>query len=83
MNPAKVLRLARRLGGRIDRLLLVGCEPSPLPADDMREGLSDAVAAAVDGAVQMVLELIEKIRESENGSGKVARRGREIPSASA
>ena len=29
LNPATVLRLVRRLGGRIERLWLVGCEPSP------------------------------------------------------
>jgi hydrogenase maturation protease len=60
LNPASVLRLVRRMGGRIDRLLLVGCEPSPLDADDMREGLSDPVAGAVDEAVNMVQALIEK-----------------------
>jgi hydrogenase maturation protease len=59
LDPAKVLRLARRMGGKIGRLLLVGCEPSPLDADDMRQGLSDAVAAAVEEAVRMVFELIE------------------------
>ena len=64
LDPAKVLRLVRRMGGRIDRLLLVGCEPSPLDADDMCQGLSMAVAAAVDEAVRMVQELIEKICEA-------------------
>jgi hydrogenase maturation protease len=69
LNPAKVLRIVRRLGGRIDRLLLVGCEPSPVDVDDMHDGLSDAVAAAVDGSVKMVLELIEKTFESDKDPG--------------
>jgi len=61
LDPAKVLRLVRRMGGRIDRLLLVGCEPLPLDADAMCHGLSLVVAAAVDEAVRMVEELIERI----------------------
>ncbi len=65
LDPAKVLRLVRRMGGRVDRLLLVGCEPSPLDADDMRQGLSAAVAAAVDEAVTMVQTLIDDLLESQ------------------
>jgi hydrogenase maturation protease len=65
LDPAKVLRLVRRLGGRIDRLLLVGCEPSPLSADDMCDGLSIAVAAAVDEAVEIIQRLIEEIVEED------------------
>ena len=38
LDPASVLRLVRRMGGRIDRLLLVGCEPSPPDVDDMLPG---------------------------------------------
>jgi hydrogenase maturation protease len=64
LNPASVLRLARRMGGRIDRLLLVGCEPSPLDTDAMCDGLSAAVAGAVQGAVKIVEGLIEEIYES-------------------
>ena len=62
LNPAKVLRLVRQMGGRAGRLLLVGCEPSPWDGDDddMREGLSDAVAAAVDEAVNRVQALIQQ-----------------------
>ena len=29
MDPVKVLRLAAAMGGRVDRLLVVGCEPEP------------------------------------------------------
>ncbi len=63
LDPAKVLRLVRRMGGRVERLLLVGCEPAPLDADAMCQGLSMAVAAAVGDAVKLVQELIEKIYE--------------------
>ncbi len=64
LNPANVLRLARRMGGRIDRLLLVGCEPSPVEASDMRLGLSIAVAIAIDEGVKLIRELIEEICET-------------------
>lgn len=64
LDPAKVLRLVRCLGGRVDRLLLVGCEPSSLDADEMQQGLSLEVAAAVDETVKMVQNLISEIRET-------------------
>ena len=63
LDPVKVLRLLHRMGGRVDRLLLVGCEPLPLDADNVHQGLSVAVAAAVDEAVRMIQVLIEKVLE--------------------
>ncbi len=61
MDPVKVLRLAAAMGGRIDRLLVVGCEPAPLnEADEMQTGMSNAVRAAVDEAVVLVESLIVK-----------------------
>jgi hydrogenase maturation protease len=63
LDPVKVLRLLHRLGGHVDRLLLVGCEPLPLDVDDVHQGLSVAVAAAVDEAVKMVQALTEKVFE--------------------
>jgi hydrogenase maturation protease len=62
LDPAKVLRFAAALGGRVKRMLVVGCEPEPLAeADDMRMGLSEAVGAAVDEAVAMVESLVADI----------------------
>lgn len=54
MTPVAVLALLRRLGGVPGRVLVLGCEP-----DDVDEGigLSPAVAAAVDEAVRMAVEL--------------------------
>jgi hydrogenase maturation protease len=70
LNPARVLRLVRQMGGRIDRLLLVGCEPSAPDADEMSDGLSAAVAAAVDEAVTMVQRLVEEMCEAEKEPGR-------------
>jgi hydrogenase maturation protease len=55
MDPASVLALLRSLGGRVDRLLVVGCEPADIE-DGM--GLSEPVAGAVEEAVRVVRDLI-------------------------
>jgi hydrogenase maturation protease len=55
MDPASVLALLRSLGGGVERLLVVGCEPADVE-DGM--GLSEPVARAVDEAVRVVRELI-------------------------
>ena len=56
MDPASVLALLRSLGGGVERLLVVGCEPA-----DVEEGmgLSEPVAAAVDEAARVVRDLVE------------------------
>src|SRR4051794_2122170 len=42
LDPQKVLRLARALGGQVARVVLVGCEPEPPPpGDDLQMGLSE------------------------------------------
>lgn len=59
MEPLKVLRMANSLGATIQRLVVVGCEPSPFdPEHDMAMGLSPPVEAAIDGAVRMVESLV-------------------------
>jgi hydrogenase maturation protease len=66
LDPAKVLRLAAAMGARIERLLLVGCEPSaPCDVEEMRSGLSAPVEAAVGGAVSLVEGLIARILAGE------------------
>ena len=56
MDPASVLALLRSLGGRIGRLLVVGCEPADV---DDGIGLSEPVAAAVEEACRVVRDLID------------------------
>ena len=51
MNPEVVLASLSRLGGSIDRVLVVGCEPRSC---EPTMGLSDEVDAAVDLGVAMV-----------------------------
>ena len=71
MDPVKVLRLAAAMGGRVDRLLLVGCEPEPLDEpDDMQDGLSEPVRAAVDEAVPLILSLAARLLRGEEHRGE-------------
>jgi hydrogenase maturation protease len=61
MDPVKVLRLAAAMGAHMDRLVLVGCEPTPMDeADDIRMEMSEPVRAAVDEAVLLIESLIAK-----------------------
>lgn len=55
IQPHHVLALVRRLGGRVGRVLIVGCEPARV---DEESGLSPVVAAAVDEAARRVLQLV-------------------------
>ncbi len=62
MDPVKVLRLVKTMGGRPKRILVVGCEPGTLdPDEDGRIGLSAPVEGAVEEAIALVDSLVEKI----------------------
>jgi hydrogenase maturation protease len=65
MNPMAVLRVVRSLGGPSARVLVVGCEPADLGSDDGKLGLSTAVEAAIDGAIQMIEDMIERFCDAE------------------
>ena len=66
LDPAKVLRLAGAMGARVERLLLVGCEPSPLAdTDDLQTGMSEAVQRAVEEAVPLVESLARRLLDGE------------------
>jgi len=55
MTPDAVLAMAHSLGGAVDRVVVVGCEPSDV---DERTGLSAPVKSALDGAVDAVREVV-------------------------
>lgn len=66
MNPTKVLRLAAAMNSPVKRILLVGCEPSPLDTEDnMQAGLSAPVHAAVDEAVALTESLATRLLAGE------------------
>jgi hydrogenase maturation protease len=67
MDPAKVLRLAAAMGGRVERLLLVGCKPATaVEPNDVQVGLSDPVRAAVDEAVVLIESLVVRLLRGES-----------------
>ena len=73
LPPGGVLSLLPDLGAQVDRVLVVGCRPETL---DDGIGLSPAVAAAVDDAAELVLEVVrrESARLAGLGAGTSARR---------
>ena len=63
MNPVAVLQMVHALGGKIRRMLVVGCEPSSVEADGTGNfELSPPVQAAVGEAVETIKRLIERAR---------------------
>lgn len=58
MNPEAVLGALAALGGRVGRVLIVGCEPAELVE---RIGLSEVVSRSVDEAVSVVWKLIDEV----------------------
>jgi hydrogenase maturation protease len=61
MNPMRVLRLVKSMGGRPNRVLVVGCEPASLEQDEGSSEvvhLSRPVADAVEGAIRLVGSLL-------------------------
>jgi hydrogenase maturation protease len=66
LDPARVLQVAAALGGRVRRVLLVGCEPSRFePEADSILELSRPVQAAVDEAAALVERLVDQIRSGQ------------------
>jgi hydrogenase maturation protease len=64
MNPLAMLRLVRSMGGRLNRVLVLGCEPATLGPADGHLGLSDQVAAVVGRAADLALTLVQRIRQA-------------------
>jgi hydrogenase maturation protease len=58
MNPMNVLRMVRSMGGRLNRVLVVGCEPLTLGPEEGTMGLSAPVEAAVAEAVTVIEILV-------------------------
>jgi hydrogenase maturation protease len=67
MDPVKVIKLARALGAKPPRTLVVGCEPQVVVSgedyDDMSMELSEPVRAAVEEAAKLVESLLEEINK--------------------
>ncbi len=66
MNPLNVIRMAVAMNGKLNNILLVGCEPATFGPEEGQMGLSETVQAAVDDAVNMVVSVVEKILREGN-----------------
>jgi hydrogenase maturation protease len=69
MNPMEVFRMVRQLGGALPPTYLVGCEPASFgPEHEGSMELSPPVLAAIDGALALVRELVERLTAGAGSS---------------
>jgi hydrogenase maturation protease len=66
MDPVKVLQTAFSMGAKLQRVLIIGCQPANVPSEaddgtDMLMEMSAPVAAAIDGAIALVESLINEL----------------------
>ena len=66
MSPAVVFDMLAGLGGKVDRILIVGCEPETV---EEGIGLSEVVAASVDLAVVAVDDVLAELCPSASPTG--------------
>jgi hydrogenase maturation protease len=71
MNPMNVLRMARAMNIEVKNMLVIGCEPETLSGEEGQMGLSAAVEAALDHAVNLVESVIEKLLNEQTIGDRV------------
>ena len=76
MQPDVVFGMLGMLGAEASQVLVVGCEPASV---DYGVGLSEPVAAAVDEAVAVVLDLIAGAAESGDEHQLVTKEWAHVP----
>lgn len=64
MDPLQVLTMVKSMGGQLNKIILVGCEPETFGPEEGLIGLSQPVEAAVPEAVKIVEGLIAKQLEA-------------------
>ena len=64
MDPTRVLSLVKSMGGKLNKVMLVACEPETFGPEEGLIGLSDSVASAVPEAVKLVESLVAKHLEA-------------------
>jgi hydrogenase maturation protease len=60
MDPQTVLRFVKTVGAWPGKVVVIACEPARV--EEMGLGLSDEVARAVDGAVDLAVKTIEELQ---------------------
>ena len=76
MQPDVVFGMLGMLGAEAGRVLVVGCEPASV---DYGIGLSEPVAAAVDEAVRVVLDLVADAAGSGERAATAAKEWSHVP----
>ncbi len=61
MDPMIVIRMAQAMNAPLKRLLVIGCEPETLGGEQGQMGLSSPVEAALDEAVAVVEDVVNRI----------------------
>jgi hydrogenase maturation protease len=61
MNPVNVIRMAKAMNAPLKRLLVVGCEPETLGGEEGQMGLSASVEGALDEAVRVIEDVVDRI----------------------
>jgi hydrogenase maturation protease len=70
MDPMLVIKMAMAMGGRLKRILLLGCEPATIGPEEGQLGLSPQVDAVIDDAITLALTLVRRIREGDWPDGR-------------
>jgi hydrogenase maturation protease len=63
MDPMNVIRMAKAMNAPLKRLLVIGCEPETLGGEQGQMGLSGPVEAALDEAVAVIEDVVNRILE--------------------
>jgi hydrogenase maturation protease len=61
MDPQTVLRFVKTIGAWPGKVVVIACEPAQV--EEMGLGLSDEVARAVDGAVDLVAKTVGELQD--------------------
>lgn len=67
MNPLNVLRTAKAMNAKLNKVLLIGCEPATLGGEEGHIGLSEPVEAAVEEAVRLIISVSKKALQEGSG----------------
>jgi hydrogenase maturation protease len=71
MNPMRVLRMAKDMGGALGKILLIGCEPETLGPEEGMLGLSATVESAVERSIGIVESLVAELLNDEARAANV------------
>jgi hydrogenase maturation protease len=66
MNPMNVIRMAQSMGGPLNKILILGCEPQTFGPEEGHMGLSEPVAEAVERAIPLIESVVNRIVNGES-----------------